>query len=359
MTSLMKRSILIVDDNRTNLALMDMLVRKLPGCTTQLYSDPVALAAALDTIEFDIAVFDVQMPGLDGISLTRQVRAIPRLSDKPIVIVTVDHDSDVKQSALAAGAVEFLHKPIEPVEFRTRIANLARLSDAERSLSSQREWIWNKHRTNANTARLDEEEIIGIVARAAGYKDRETPMHASRVACYCAIIAHHMGQDEEACAAIRLAAPLHDIGKVGLKDEVLQKRGFLTREERRHMTEHTRIGHALLSSSSSPVLALAAEIALNHHERWDGAGYPNGLKGHEIPLPGRIAAVAHVFDALTSVRSYKGAWTINNAMNYLQEHAGEQFDPACVAAFQNAKDEVAAVMASMSDQAMAQETDAA
>ena len=164
MTRLLKRSVLIVDDNRTNLALMDMLVRKLPGCTTQLYSDPVALAAALDTIEFDIAVFDFQMPGLDGISLTRRVRAVPRLADKPIVIVTVDHDSDVKQSALAAGAVEFLHKPIEPVEFRTRIANLARLSDAERSLSSQREWIWNKHRTNSNEARLDEEEIIGIVA---------------------------------------------------------------------------------------------------------------------------------------------------------------------------------------------------
>ena len=146
---------------------------------------------------------------------------------------------------------------------------------------------------------------------------------------------------------------------MGLKDEVLQKRGFLTREERRHMMEHTRIGHAILSSSSSPVLALAAEIALNHHERWDGAGYPNGLKGVDIPLPGRIAAVADVFDALTSVRSYKGAWTINNAMNYLQEHACEQFDPACVAAFQNAREEVAAVLASMADHAVEQDSDAA
>lgn len=352
-------SILIVDDNRTNLALMDMLVRKLPNCTTQLYTDPLALLDGLSTVEFDVAIFDYQMPKINGLELTRSVRAHSRLAAKPIVIVTVDQDSGIREEALKAGAVDCLHKPIEPVEFKTRLSALVRPSELPRPVPSQPGWTWTSQSGESAGLRSGEEDLVSAFARAAGYKDREAPLHTTRVACYCAILASHLGLPEEACAELRLAAPLHDIGKVGLRDDVLSNRGFLTEEQRRHMAEHTRIGHAILSGGRSSVLKLAAEIALTHHERWDGSGYPQGLKGEQIPLSGRIAAVADVFDALTSVRPYKCAWSLNNAFNYLNEHAGEHFDPNCVAAFQVGREEVAAVMSLMPDHDAFSDADAA
>jgi putative two-component system response regulator len=214
-------------------------------------------------------------------------------------------------------------------------------------------------RTDAPSFRSVEEELVSAIARAAGHKDRETPLHATRMACYCAIIAQQLGLSESACAEIRLAAPLHDVGKVRLRDDVLQNRGFLSEEQRRHMAEHTLIGHAILSGGRSRILKLAAEIALTHHERWDGGGYPRGLKGEEIPLPGRIAAVADVFDALTSLRPYKRAWSMNHAFTYLAENAGTQFDARCVAAFKEAREEVEAVMSLMPDLPPEADADAA
>ena len=238
--------------------------------------------------------------------------------------------------------------------------NLARLSHGRGTLPLRRPpWAWAAGQQRTACQRISDDEIVGVMARAAGYKDRETPMHTTRIACYSAILAHYLGLPDDACSDLRLAATMHDIGKVGLREEVLQKRGFLTEEDRRHMAEHTRIGHAILSGARSDVLRLAAEIALTHHERWDGSGYPQGLKGEQIPLSGRIAAVADVFDALTSVRNYKDAWTLNNAFHYLQERAGEHFDPACVAAFQSGREEVAAVMRVMPDEGFDSEADAA
>lgn len=169
------------------------------------------------------------------------------------------------------------------------------------------------------------------------------------MARYCAILAHNLGLPEAYCRDIHLAAPLHDIGKAGLSDAVLRRSGILTPDERKDMEEHTRIGHGLLKDSRSRVFRMAAEIALTHHERWDGSGYPQRLRGEQIPLAGRIAAVADVFDALTSVRSYKTAWSLANAFNYLHDNAGEQFDPACVAAFTSGRDEIIAVMRAMPD----------
>lgn len=344
-----KLSIVIVDDNRTSLALMDMLVRKLPNCATQLFADPQAFLDRLSSIDFDVAVFDGQMTAMSGIELARSVRVHGRLAARPVVMVTADQDPATREAALKAGASDVLYRPIDPVEFKTRLSVLARPADTARPARSESGWGSIAWAGEADALRSFEEDLVSAFARAAGYKDRETPLHATRMACYCAIIAHHMGLSEEACAELRLAAPLHDIGKVGLSDDVLQNRGFLSEEQRRHMAEHTLIGHAILSGGRSKVLKLAAEIALTHHERWDGAGYPRGLKGEEIPLAGRIAAVADVFDALTSLRPYKRAWSMNHAFTYLYENAGEQFDPGCIAAFQIAREEVEAVMALMPD----------
>ena len=194
-----------------------------------------------------------------------------------------------------------------------------------------------------------EREYLAVLVRVAGYRDRETPLHSQRVARFCAILAHNLGLPEAYCRDIAQAAPLHDIGKAGLSDAALMKSGLLSAEERRDMEEHTRIGHAMLKDCRARVFRMAADIALTHHERWDGAGYPQRLRGEQIPLAGRITAVADVFDALTSVRSYKTAWSIGNAFTYLHDKAGEQFDPACVAAFASGREEIAEVMRSMPD----------
>jgi putative two-component system response regulator len=348
-------SILIADGNRTNLALMDMLARKLPNSTTQLFTDPKSVRDRLAAVSFDVAVIDSQMPGVGGIELARSIRAHGRLATRPILIVTSDPDPAVRDSALKAGASDVMLRPIEPVEFKTRLSALARgLPAAEPPRAEPPLPV-----AASPNFRSVEEELVGAFARAAGHKDRETPLHATRVACYCAIIAQQLGLSEEAAAELRLAAPLHDIGKVGLRDDVLQNRGFLSEEQRRHMSEHTLIGHAILSAGRSRVLKLAAEIALTHHERWDGGGYPRGLRGEDIPLPGRIAAVADVFDALTSLRPYKRAWSMNHGFSYLSENAGLQFDPRCVAAFQAAREEVEAVMALMPDLLPEADADAA
>lgn len=342
-------SVLIVDDNRTNLALMDMLVRKLPNCSTLLQTDAAALTGNLDRLNYDLAVFACRMPQLDGIELARRVKSAPHLRDRPILLAADEPDAGVKAQAREAGVAAVLNKPIDPVEFRQRILSLTRHAGAQAPLLTSGEAAWAEAGSAPPDISPHEEELLTMLVRVAGYKDRETPLHSQRMARYCAILAHHLGLPESFCRDIRLAAPLHDIGKAGLGEALLRRSGFLSPEEMREMEEHTRIGHAMLAGAKSPVFRMAAEIALTHHERWDGSGYPQRLKGEQIPLAGRIAAVADVFDALTSVRAYKTAWTIGNAFNYLDENAGEQFDPSCVAAFESGREDIAAVMLAMPD----------
>ena len=342
-------TVLIVDDNRTNLSLMDMLVRKLPNCTTQRYAESREVIEGLDGLAFDVAVIDYRMPEVNGVELTRAIRSVPRFADKPIVMVTLDQESEIKMAALEAGVVEFLHKPIEPVEFKTRIRNLARLSDAQRRLANQRDWLRAEVDKATAELRWREEEIVNRLTRAAGFKDNETANHTLRMARYSGILARRLGLAEDFCRDVQLAAPMHDIGKVGIRDSILLKQGVLDADERLQMQEHARIGGVILADSACGLLQLASDIARTHHERWDGTGYPAGLKGEDIPIAGRIAAVADVFDALTSARPYKQAWTMGQAMDHLAEQAGRHFDPACVQAFQEAVEEIAAVMAAMSD----------
>lgn len=342
-------TVMIVDDNRTNLSLMDLLVRKLPNCNTLLFDHPRKVMDNVKTLSFDIAVIDYQMPDLNGIELIQRLRLAQRFADKPIVMITVDHDSDIKLRALEAGAVEFLHKPLEPVEFKTRIRNLTRLSDAQRKLQDNAELLRAEVDKATEELRWREEEIIMRLSRAAGYKDHETERHTMRMGRYSAILARSLGMAEDFCRNIQMAAPMHDIGKVGIRDDVLLKRGTLTEAERQHMNEHTRIGEQILADSKCGLLRLAAEVAGSHHERWNGTGYPQGLQGAAIPLSGRIAAVADVFDALTTERPYKKAWTIGQAFEYLREQSGKQFDPECVAAFERAREEITFVRTALDD----------
>lgn len=338
-----KLSVLVVDDNRTNLALMDMLLRKLPHCTTQLLTDPQALVAAIDRTDYDVAVLAVRLPRMDGVELAARLRADPRLRGKPVLLTADEPDASLRARAIDAGVTEVIGKPINPVELRTRIQELARPTTPPGIP------VWDDAGGVPTDVTTREDEYLAALVRVAGYRDRESPLHCQRVARYCTILAHNLGLPEEYCRDIRQAAPLHDIGKAGLGDALLQKTGLLTPEERREMEDHTRIGHAILKDSRSRVFRMAADIALTHHERWDGSGYPQRLTGERIALAGRITAVADVFDALTSVRAYKTAWSMANAFSYLQDNAGEQFDPACVAAFLVGREEIAEVMRIMPD----------
>jgi putative two-component system response regulator len=339
-------NVLIVDTDRTSLALLDMMVRKLPNCATLLHSSPDMLLSAVDKINYDLAIFSSTLPQMDGVELARRMRAVPHLATKPVVIATSQPDTPEAEEVVASGVAEVLQKPIDPVVFRSRISRLAQSSSQETGAVIERHFTINSPEYTAL-----EEEFFTMLARVSGLRDRETPLHNKRMARYCAVIARHLGLPADACRAMRLAAGLHDIGKAGLSDALLHKRGALSPEERLQMEEHTRIGHAMLYNAQSPLLRLAADVALNHHERWDGSGYPRHLKGEHIPLAGRIAAVADVFDALTSVRPYKSAWSRDNALRYMQENAGEKFDPACIAAFESGQEEIAAVMLAMSDAA--------
>ena len=324
--------VLVVDDSATNLLLLSQMIKSI-NCTPLPYSDPLKAAEAAQTLDIDLALVDFEMPGMDGVELIKALRSLPSHTDVPIVMVTTCDQSAVRYAALDAGATDFLTKPIDPVETKSRVRNLLKLREAQNKLRDRVSWLANEVAQATRQLADREQEIVYRLARAAEYRDSETGSHIARMARYCLLIAEGMGLDQDQCRALYLAAPMHDIGKIAVADSILLKPGRLTPEERSSMELHTVHGHRILSDSKTPLIRLAAEIAVSHHERWDGTGYPRGLRGEDIPLFGRIAAVADVFDALTSERPYKPAWSTDDARSYIIEASGTHFDPTCVSAF--------------------------
>ncbi|WP_137131974.1 HD domain-containing phosphohydrolase [Rhizobium sp. FY34] len=342
-------NILVVDDNKTNLTLLKKLVSSVDGCTPIAFSSPEQVLHAMPDLEFDIGVIDFQMPVYNGIDLLLEIRRFEKYRDKPFVVVTADGDTGTRMTALNAGAIDFLTKPINPLEFQARIRNLVALTDARNQLADRAEWLHREVNKVVEELREREQEIIYRLTLAASYKDPETALHTLRVGAYSEAIAKAYGLDAKTCTDIRIAAPMHDIGKVGIPDAVLLKRGIYDDEEREQMQGHTSIGCHILGQSRSSLLQLAAEIAGAHHERWDGQGYPMRISGEAIPLAGRIVAIADSFDALTTARPYKEAWTVDRAIQHIRDRAGTQFDPACIDAFVHALPQIREIMALRSD----------
>ncbi|WP_275791612.1 HD domain-containing phosphohydrolase [Pararhizobium gei] len=336
--------ILLVDDNKTNLSLLTKLVEKLPSCEAIAYSQPEDVLTVAEQLDFDIAIVDFQMPVYNGIELVNELLRFEGHRDKPIVFVTADTDTATRMAALNAGAIDFLTKPVNPLEFQARIRNLVALVDARKKLADKAEWLRTEVDKAVGELRAREEEIIDRLTIAASYKDFETARHTRRVGLYSEAIAKSYGIEPWLCSDIRLASPMHDIGKVAIPDAVLLKNGKLTDDEFAIMQGHTVIGCDILRESKSALLQLAAEIASSHHERWDGRGYPFGLSGEDIPISGRIVAIADNFDALTTARPYKEAWSLERTVEHIREKAGSQFDPQCVSAFDNALPALIAIM---------------
>jgi putative two-component system response regulator len=344
---------LLVDDNTTNLLILRRLLVSAIAIDVETFTLPIEALERLDATEFDIILVDYLMPEVDGIEFLRLVREHANHADVPVIMITAEADRDVRLRALESGASDFLRKPVDAIELRVRVRNLLKLHESQKLLRDQARHLQEEVNKAVEKLRTQEREIILRLSRATESRDAETGMHVLRIGRYCRLIAEALGLDAERCADIEWAAPMHDVGKLGVPDAILLKPGTFTPEERERMREHSEYGRRILAGSSSSLINLAAEIAWSHHERWDGTGYPRGLRGEETPLSGRITAVADTFDALVSARTYKEPWSVEKARAYLISESGKQFDPQCIEAFLSRWDDVLAICAAYEDTAAA------
>ena len=345
------QQVLIVDDTEINLILFAALVKKLGDCESHSFSDSRAGLAWVQQYVPDLVIVDYMMPEMDGLEFIRLLREIPGREAIPVLMITANDQKQIRYRALDIGANDFLTKPVDKVEFLARAKNMLTLNDARKKLADQAAWLAEEVRKATHEVVERERETVIRLSRAAEFRDPETGAHILRMAHFSQIIARGMGLSESDQYLLLEAAPMHDIGKVGIADKILLKPGRLEPEEFEIMKRHATIGYELLQGSSSRVLQAGAEIARGHHEKFDGSGYPQGLKGEDIPIFSRIVAVADVFDALTSERPYKKAWDVEAAVDFLKAGSGSHFDPACVTAFLNAWDDVQQVRARYSEEA--------
>jgi putative two-component system response regulator len=325
-TVLKQGKILIVDDEKANVRLLEIILQQAGYINVHSTTDARQTLSLFRSIQPDIVLLDLAMPYLDGFAVMQQLH--PEMSDHsvPILVLTADATSATRHRALKEGARDFLTKPLDETEVLLRINNLLETHFYSALLED---------RVRERTQDLEKAQLETLqrLALAAEYRDDNTGTHTRRVGMSAARIAKVLGLPPAQVTLLLRAAPLHDIGKIGIADAILLKPGKLTDEEFAIMKQHTFIGAKILSGSSSPWLLMAEEIALTHHERWDGRGYPHSLSGEAIPLVGRIVAVADVFDALTHERPYKNAWPVAAATAEIAAQGGQQFDERVVQAF--------------------------
>jgi response regulator RpfG family c-di-GMP phosphodiesterase len=245
-------------------------------------------------------------------------------------MVTASSDPVIKHKVLRHGTIDFLQKPVDAIELQARARNLIDLNQATKKLENENITLEKNVSSLIEELKLREYETLSVLARTAEYRDSDTGSHLIRMAEYSRLIGINLKLDPELTERIFLAAPMHDVGKIGIPDGILLKPGKLSPEEWSEMQRHTEYGHEIFRHSRTPVLQLSGEIAWAHHESWDGSGYPRGLKGEQIPLSARIVAVADVFDALTTQRPYKSAWSVKDAIAELHKLSGQKLEPACV-----------------------------
>ena len=313
MTQISERArILVVDDEPANLK----VIREVLANDYRL-SFAKSGELALQLIENEppkLILLDIMMPDMSGFEVCKVLKANPKTAHIPVIFVTaLSHEQD-ESEGFALGAVDYITKPISPAIVRARVKNHLSLVQAEQ----------------LQLAHID---LIQRLGRAAEYKDTDTGEHIARMSRYSKVLALAYGMSEYEAEQLKQAAPMHDVGKIGIPDSVLLKPGRLNENEYEHMKQHALIGAKILENSTSPLLQLAHKLALEHHEKWDGTGYPYGLKGEEISIEGRIVTIADVFDALTSKRPYKKAWSVEEAIDLLKDEADKHFDPQLVDLF--------------------------
>ena len=345
-----QRKVLIVDDESTGRTILTKIVQQIEdGISVDAFDNPLEALSWLDSNHPDLIITDYRMPDINGVDLIRKIREMPTCQDIPIMMITVVSEKSVRYDALEAGATAFLTRPIDQIECRTSCHNLLKLHEQQSIIQDRADWLARQVEVATQQIAARERETLLRLAKAGEYRDKTTGFHVVRMAKYARQIAEALGLSEKECEEIEYAAPMHDIGKIGIEASILLKPGKFDQTEWSVMQTHTTIGHAILSDSQSRYIQTGSIIALNHHERFDGTGYPNGLAGKNIPLVARIVAVADVYDALVSTRPYKQAWSVDDAQDYLEKHAGTQFDPLCVEAFFERIDNVHSIQSDLSD----------
>ena len=345
-----RNTVLIIDDLFSSRLLLAEIVRQIDSrLNLELFDTPSRALEYARGNRVDIILTDYKLPEFDGIELVRQLRALPHCVDVPIVVITVVDDRRVRYEALEAGATDFLIKPLDEHETRARCANLLELRRHKIVLSDQARVL--QYQVDKSVAEIHERELetLSKLAKAGEYRDETTGNHLTRMARYSALVGHNLGLGAETVHVLEVAAPMHDIGKIGIPDSILLKEGPLTPAETEIMRNHPRIGYDILKGSPSKYLSMGAIIALGHHEKYDGTGYPNGLHGEDIPVVARVVAIADVFDALVSERPYKRAWSTQEAIEYLRNQRGKHFDRLCVDAFLSDLAKIDAIRVELSD----------
>ena len=325
--------ILIVDDEPANLKLLDKMLASQGYAQRILVQDPREVLDRYREARPDLIMLDINMPHLDGYQVMEQLKALADPLLPPIIILTAQHGQDFLLRALAAGARDFVTKPFDRNELLMRVRNLLAAQLGHRMLHQQKDVLEEMVRQRTEELNRTRLQVVQRLGRAAEYRDNETGYHIIRMSQTSALLAQKLGWGDADCELMLNASPMHDIGKIGIPDPILLKPGKLEPAEWEIMKTHATIGAELLDGDDSSLLRLAREIALTHHEKWDGSGYPQALAGEAIPQSGRIVAVADVFDALTSARPYKKAWTVEAAEAYVRDNAGRHFDPAVAACF--------------------------
>ena len=326
-------NIFLIDDSISMIFAFERAINSIADCQIHSFQEPIKALEKLEAIVPDLVLVDYEMPAMNGIEVIRAIRANHQSATVPVIMITSTMSPHIKLAAIEAGATEFLHKPFDETELRIRVQNLLNIRSAQLALAEQAAELNRKYEDAMARINRREEEIIWRLSNAIGIRDGDTGSHIDRVSYIAGMIAEELGLEQELCRMIFLASPLHDVGKLGVPDSILLKPGKLTAQEFREMQKHTELGAQILGGSSSKLIQIAETIAANHHEKWDGTGYPKGLKGSDIPIEARIVAVADVLDALCSDRPYKSAWPLDAAFAEILNASGKHFDPACVAAF--------------------------
>ena len=364
--------ILIIDDEPINVKVCQKYLNELGYKRCIGLSDSTLAVSRIAEEQPDLVILDVMMPVVSGVDVLRQIRAKPELSHIPVLILTASTDRSTKLTVLELGASDFLTKPIDPSELAPRVRNVLTVKQHQDGLQNYANTLEKAVQQRTLELEASRQDVIFCLARAVEYRDDVTGRHVERVGQYAGIIARALGMDSGTVEMLEQAAQLHDVGKVGIADEILLKPGKLSPDEFEQMQRHTLFGkrivermgdhewvklrqHVLIGSRildvpRSPLLTMAARIALTHHERWDGTGYPLGLAGEDIPLEGRITAVADVFDALSSRRPYKPPYPVDKCFEIITDESGSHFDPKIVSAFISQRELIVQTQIELADQ---------
>ncbi len=317
----------------TNVMLLSGILQHAGYTHVHSVQDPKRVVPLYKELKPDLICLDIRMPEIDGFQIMGQLKIIQQNAYLPILVLTSEEDRETRLRALESGAKDFLHKPFYKVEVLMRSRNLLEASLLNKAMVQQNETLEEIVKLRTQELKETQFDVVNRLARAAEHRDNETGSHIVRMSHYATILGRACGMNEEECDILFHATPMHDVGKLGIPDRILLKPGKLTIEEFEIMKQHTVIGAKLLSGSQSEVLKMGEVIALTHHERWDGSGYPNRIAGTDIPLIGRICALADVFDALSSRRCYKNPWPLEKTLDEIRGLSGKQFDPHLVSLF--------------------------